>query len=531
MFVFVTGILLFYFGKVRETEYFAARRNTENRLRRLSESNLISICYWKRTGEITDANDAFLLLLGYTRSDLINRKLNWHDLAPAGKVDCDRNVLTQSLEVGKHITFRKDFIRKDKTSVPVIVGAAFLDSAKRLGIAYLLDMTELRDAEERGNELKQKLQQAQRLEAVGQLASGIAHDFNNLLNIINGYAFLIEQRSEPESSSSTDARHILRAAERAAGLVRKLLAFARKQLLRPRVLSINSTLQEYADLLPILVGAAIRVEFTLDPELWLVEVDPSQLEQVIINLAINARDAMPSGGSLIISTANDKGTGRVILKVSDTGIGMDEETRARIFDPFFTTKPKGQGTGLGLSTVYGIIKQSGGEIVVRSELQHGTTFTIYLPKADGSQKEDISVEQTLTPFLVGKQDTTILLVEDEPDLRELLVSMLRKNGYKVLAAEDGEEAVVVAKNYEGVIDLLVTDIVMPHMNGIEAAKQIHAVCPTMRVIYMTGYAEAALSMHRTAANEMLLEKPVSPPILLEKISGILKRGVPDRHTA
>jgi two-component system, cell cycle sensor histidine kinase and response regulator CckA len=533
VYVATTGVLLFFFAKAREVEYFAARRTTENRLRRVSESNLICICYWKPTGEITDANDAFLNLIGYTRQELLDRKLNWRSFTPPEYYGKDSEHLRRLLAAGEQVRYEKEFLRKDNTRVPVLVGASMLDASNLRGIAYVLDMSELKKAQERSVELEQQLRQSQKLEAVGQLASGIAHDFNNLLNVIIGYTCLIDAKLHTDEVLSQEAKHILKAAEKASGLIRKLLAFGRKQLLNPELVDVNSTLREYEHILPRLVGEKIRLELKPQSGLWLVEVDRNQLEQVIINLVVNARDAMPYGGALTIQTSNDQQSDCVLITVTDTGIGMTPETKARMFDPFFTTKPEGQGTGLGLSTVYGIVAQSGGRISVSSELGHGTTFSIYLRRATrsaGQAQQPRETARNNVTVLPSKTHETILLAEDETDLRELLTILLRTHGYRVIAAKNGEEAVNLAKKNSGKIELLLTDIVMPHMNGIEASHQIRSFLPDVSVLYMTGYAEEAHSMKKPEENVALLEKPVSPPILIDKIRELLSARM-NRRTA
>jgi PAS domain S-box-containing protein len=509
---------------MREREYFAARRTSENRLRRVSESNLISICYWRPNGEITDANDAFLNLVGYKRKDLLERKLNWRKITPPEYSRSDSESLRRLILEGRHVNYEKEFLRKDKTRVPVLVGAAMLDATNARGVAYVLDMTELKEAQRRSAELEGQLRQSQKLEAVGHLASGIAHDFNNLLNVIIGYTCLIDTRVQSNEPVHENAKHILQAAEKASGLIKKLLAFSRKQILNPEFLNINSTIKEYEQLMPRMIGERVQVNFDLDPSLWLVEVDRNQLEQVIINLIVNARDAMPGGGSLTICTSNQEESQRVLLRVCDNGIGMTENTKAQIFDPFFTTKPEGQGTGLGLSTVYGIIAQSGGQISISSELGKGTSFDIYFPRADKAKASVVTREPSnqfkmTTPS--GTTDVTILLAEDEPGLREIFSDLLLTRGYHILAAKNGEEAVSVAKTFDGSIQLFLTDIIMPKMNGIEAAQLIKSIRPNLPVVYMTGYAEDALSMPSTLGNDVLLEKPVAPGTLFDTIQKML----------
>jgi two-component system cell cycle sensor histidine kinase/response regulator CckA len=526
IYVLITGIMLFYFVRLREREHFAARRSAENRMRRVSESNLIAICYWKPNGEITDANDAFLNLVGESREELLNRKLNWNDLTPVEYREADATVLKQLLATGKQINFEKELLRKDRTRIPVLVGSVMLDSSNTRGVAFILETAELKAAKERNTELESQLRQAQKLEAVGQLASGIAHDFNNLLNIMIGYTCLIESKVGSESLRE-NAKHILTAAGKASSLVRKLLAFGRKQRLNPELVDINASLREYEHFLPRIISEDIRYELRLASALWLVKVDRNQLEQVIVNLVINARDAMPYGGTLTISTSNQEQAEEVLLMVSDTGVGMTEETKSRIFDPFFTTKADGQGSGLGLSTVHGIVIQSGGRIAVSTEVGQGTSFCVYFPRAtesrelrmSGRKVNDKSQSQSKLLPLSRKFTETILMAEDEAELREIVAAMLRMQGYTVIAAKDGQEAVLLAKTHNGPVDLLLTDIIMPRMNGIEAAELIRAVRPDIRVIYMTGYAEQTISLGN---NDALLEKPVSPPVLFAKIRELLE---------
>jgi PAS domain S-box-containing protein len=524
VYVLVAGIALFYFARCREREYFAARRTTENRLRRVSESNLISICYWKPNGEITDANDAFLNLVGYQRKDLLERSLNWRSLTPPEYSRSDAESLRRLILEGRHVNYEKEFLRRDKTRVPVLVGAAMLDATNARGVAYVLDMTELKEAQRRSSELEQQLRQSQKLEAVGHLASGIAHDFNNLLNVIIGYTCLIDTRVQSNEIIHENAKHILQAAEKASGLIKKLLAFGRKQILSPELLNINATLKEYEALMPRLIGERIQLKFDLEPSLWQVEVDRNQLEQVIINLVVNARDAMPRGGSLTIHTSNHEDSQRVLMRVCDTGTGMTEDTKAQIFDPFFTTKPEGQGTGLGLSTVYGIIAQSGGQISIASELGKGTTFDVFFPRVNKA-RAGVPHKEAFNPFKMNaypaSADITILLAEDEPGLREIFSDLLLTRGYHILSAKNGEEAVKVAKTFDGSIELFLTDIIMPKMNGIEAAQLIKSIRPNLPVVYMTGYAEDALSMPTTLGTDVLLEKPVAPGTLFDTIQNML----------
>ena len=343
-YVGVTGMLLYWFARARELEYLAERLTMEYRLRRLSESNLISICYWKSTGEITGANDAFLNLLGYTRKELKQRKLNWRDFTPSEYRVRDDDSMKRLTDDGRHVTYEKEFIRKDATRVPVIVGAALLDQSGNRGIAYALNVSELRSAQLRSAELEEQLRQSQKLEAMGQLASGVAHDFNNLLNIIVGYTCLMETSQDLPETARQQTGQILKASERASALVRKLLAFGRKQVLNPELLDVNSVLLEFKEILPRLIGETVDIHLHLTPNVWLVEVDHTQFEQVIVNLVVNARDAMPDGGVVTISTANLTNPDRVLISFSDTGTGWTKKPR-RAFS-IHSSLPSRQGKGL-----------------------------------------------------------------------------------------------------------------------------------------------------------------------------------------
>jgi nitrogen-specific signal transduction histidine kinase/ActR/RegA family two-component response regulator len=349
--------------------------------------------------------------------------------------------------------------------------------------------------------LEQQLRQAQKMEAVGQLAGGVAHDFNNLLMVIMGYAGDLAEHLGSNDPLRGKAEEIGKAGQRAASLTRQLLAFSRQQVLEPKVLNLNSVVEDVRKMLGRLINEDIELITALDPELGRAKADQGQIEQVIVNLAVNARDAMPLGGTLTIKTANVKvnetfarqhlpmSPGSFIgLTVTDTGIGMDAETQSHVFEPFFTTKERGKGTGLGLATVYGVVKQSGGFIWVSSELGKGTTFEIFFPRVSESAKaivQDTGTSGTWT----GTE--TILLVEDDEALRNMVLNSLSEAGYMVLAAANGAEALRITRERSGNIDLLLTDVVMPGMSGTRAADSIVALCPDVKVIYMSGYSDFA----------------------------------------
>jgi two-component system cell cycle sensor histidine kinase/response regulator CckA len=382
--------------------------------------------------------------------------------------------------------------------------------------------------------LEAQLRQAQKMEAVGRLAGGIAHDFNNLLMVIQGYAELLIDRSKPGDAFRRNAEQIQEASQRAASLTRQLLAFSRKQMLAPTVLSIQGVVADMEKILRRLIGEDIELVSVNAPDLWRIKADRSQIEQVILNLAVNARDAMPRGGKLTIETENvefDNSQARlpviltpgryVMLAVTDNGCGMDTETQAHIFEPFFTTKEKGKGTGLGLATVYGIVKQSGGYIWVYSEPGQGTTFKVYLPR----------VEESLTPQEVRAESRniprgteTILLVEDEQGVRDLAREYLEISGYKVLVAENGAAAVKVVSEHKGAIDLVMTDVVMPGLSGSELTKRIEAIRPGTRIMYMSGYTDQAIIHHGILGPDIvLLQKPFTLSALAHKLRDALTK--------
>ncbi len=383
-------------------------------------------------------------------------------------------------------------------------------------------------------DLTRQLQQAQRLEAVGRLAGGVAHDFNNMLTIISGNAGLALAEVADETPVAMSLKEILEAAKRAAGLTRQLLAFSRKQVLKPKVIDLNTLVVGTEKMLRRLIGEDIELASRLDPALGAIEADPGQLEQILMNLAVNARDAMPRGGELTFETENAEihqtyaGIGGVPvhsgkyvkLTVTDTGEGMDEETQARIFEPFFTTKEQGKGTGLGLSTVYGIVKQSGGFIWSRSEPGKGTSFEVFFPQTD-TTPEDPWTENA--PALASGVET-VLLVEDDVQVLKLARSILERSSYNVLAAASGAEALGIAREYPKEIHLLVTDVVMPGMSGRQLSDSLHGIRPETPVLYTSGYTDDAIVHHGVLdAGVNLLEKPYTQNELLVAVRSALNQ--------
>jgi two-component system, cell cycle sensor histidine kinase and response regulator CckA len=378
--------------------------------------------------------------------------------------------------------------------------------------------------------LEAQLRQAQKLEAIGQLAGGVAHDFNNLLLVITGHSALLAQDKALKGPSKNSVIEILRAAEQAAGLTQQLLAFSRQQLLTPKLVDLNSVVSETRSLLRRLIGEDVHLVTELQRRLRPVKVDPSQLQQVILNLAVNARDAMPQGGTLTLKTRNlalesppqtDPLTpGQVLLEVIDTGCGMTPEVQARIFEPFFTTKPEGKGTGLGLAVAHGIIQQSGGRIQVRSHPGAGTAVSIYLPAAKGP----VEKPKKSAPGKSAKGKETILLAEDEEAVRHVTARILETFGYRVLQARSGEEALSLAQNHPDTINLLLADVVMPGMSGRQLADALHARNPGLKVLFQSGYTDDAVLRHGVIQAEVaFLQKPFTPNALAKKVRQMLER--------
>jgi PAS domain S-box-containing protein len=391
--------------------------------------------------------------------------------------------------------------------------------------------------------LEDELRQAQKLEAVGRLAGGIAHDFNNLLTVINGFAAMAVERLPASDPLRGPLAEVCKAGDRAAALTRQLLAFSRKQILQPRVTDLNGLVKDMAGMLQRLIGEDVDLAVTLEPNLPRVMVDPGQFGQVLLNLAVNGRDAMPEGGRIAIATSNvvlsdadcrgqaEAQPGRYVrLAVSDTGHGMDEATRVRIFDPFFTTKAIGRGTGLGLAVVQGIVRQSRGFVDVSSEVGHGATFSIYVPVVDEASAPLPEAFAVAHPAQQGNE--TVLLVDDDEGVRALIGTILRAGGYRVLEAADGDEALRAARGYAGPIHLLVTDVVMPRMSGRRLADALAAERPDLKILFASGYSEEIVGRHGILeANGDYLAKPFGPNALARKVREVLDAGRPGSGAA
>jgi PAS domain S-box-containing protein len=415
------------------------------------------------------------------------------------------------------------WFRDEAVMLPTAEGQPFLMQ----GVMY--DITERK-------RLEDQLRHSQKMEAVGLLAGGVAHDFNNLLMLIQAHNERLRAGLAPGAPAQKESLGIEHAVTRAASLTGRLLAFSRKQVLQPKVIDLNEVLSEVAKMLDRLIEKNIALRVAPAPQIWPVKADPAQVEQLIMNLAVNARDAMPQGGQLLIETRNAEISGAhprlrdgvrpgryMILVVSDTGIGMDSETQAHMFEPFFTTKEPGKGTGLGLAIVYGVVKQLGGWTHVDSKPGQGTTFEIYLPRAEET-KAPATVEKILDLASVPKGTETILLVEDEDGIRELATDFLQGRGYMVLTAMDGHEALRIAEGHEDLIHLLVTDIVMPNVGGKELSERLRQVRPQIKVLFMSGYPDhPALASADLGTQSTVLQKPFSLDMLAHKVRGLLDK--------
>ena len=501
------------------------RKRAEERLHlfgRILESSTDAVSILTPEGYFSEQNAAHQALTEYSIEELRGRTAalltgepefqeHWQEVLARGPLQRETRIRTKS---GREKTVEVSVfpIRGDAGQVLYYVAIA-------------------RDISER-RRMQVQLQQAAKMEAVGRLAGGIAHDFNNLLNVIIGYSELMLERRDSGEFVGKGAREIRKAADRAAGLTRQLLAFSRQQVLEPKVLDLNETIVEMRELLLRMLGEDVELVVRQAEGLGRVRADPGQIGQVMMNLAVNSRDAMPGGGRFLIETANavvdeafaaehaNMPTGSyVLLSVTDTGCGMTAETRSHIFEPFFTTKEKGKGTGLGLATVYGIVKQSGGYVWVDSEPERGASFKVYLPRVDALPDRALPAA---VPAASCQGSETLLVVEDEEGVRVLVRDYLRMNGYTVLEASQGEEALRVAGGHPGEISLMITDVIMPGMNGRELAERMEILRPAMKVLYMSGYAEAAV--YRKGVLEHgapFLQKPFGPPDLGRKVRDVL----------
>lgn len=522
------GLLAIQEHVVRLAAEIEDRKRAENRFRMLIETAPMGIVIANKQGLITEMNPQALRVFGYEREDLVRQSVDIllperlrasHEGHRAGY---SKDPHVRPMGLGLELFAR----RKDGTEFPVEISLGPLETKEETLISsFIIDISERK-------KMEKQLRLSQRMEAIGELAGGVAHDFNNLLAIILGCADIVLDALSPEHPATRKVQMIRQAGSSAADLTRQLLAFSRQQMLQPRVLDLKDVVDRTEVLLRRLIGENIEITISVDSSLGCVKADPGQIEQVLLNLAVNARDAMPKGGRLTIEAHNAElddsfrddrmqvVPGRyVMLAVEDSGCGMDRETQARIFDPFFTTKELGKGTGLGLATVYGIVKQSGGYIWVYSELSKGTVFKIYLPLIEQSDQPVEHIEPEVT---VLRGCETILVVEDSESLREMAREYLESAGYTVVEAASGAEALQKAKDFAGTIHLLLTDVVMPEMNGPELATDMVSLRPGIKVIFTSGYTDDAIARQGVLDPDVtFIQKPYRPKALARKIREVL----------
>ncbi len=516
----------------------AALRESEKKFQHFYDEAPVGYHELDTKGRITRVNRKEIEMLGFTAEEMLGKPI-WNFFV---EEDTTRHVTMAKLagDVSFHDTFERTYRRKDGTILSILIQDRLMrdESGQIIGIRSAVeDITERRQTQEALRKSEEQLRQWQRVEAIGRLAGGVAHDFNNLLMTIKGSGELLLNAFDRRDPRREEVEEILKAGERATSLTRQLLAFGRRQVLQPQVLDLNSLVINMDKMLRRLIGEDIQLATALDTELWSVKVDPGMIEQVIMNLAVNSRDAMPKGGKLTIETANiihdEEYASRhismkpgyyVMVAVSDNGCGMDKETQSHLFEPFFTTKEKGKGSGLGLSTVYGIIKQSGGNIWTYSEPGQGTTFKIYLPRVEKTAR---IYKPKARPSMAPGGTETILLVEDEEAVRTMVSKILKNKGYTVLEAAHSKEAFEICERHEGPIHLMVTDVIMPQMSGRELAERLASILPEMRVLYMSGYPDNTIVQHGVLEpGTAFLQKPFTLNALELKVREVMDGARP-----
>jgi PAS domain S-box-containing protein len=530
----ISGALAFVQSQADKHAAESALRTSERRFRALVEESWDAVALFGSDGSILYGSPATTRLLGYDLGEFVGRNamelIHPDDRAPV-LVSLQEAMVAPRARV--HVAAR---VRHKNGSWRYLEGV-FTNLLDDPSVGAIVN--NYRDVTDR-RILEEQVMLSKKMEAIGRLAGGVAHDFNNILTAIGGYTDLLLADLPPDDPRRHDVEEIYQAAQRAGGLTQQLLAFSRRQVLQPKVINLNALVPEIEKMLRRLIGEDILFATVLHPHVGNVRADPGQIEQVIVNLAVNARDAMPDGGRLTIETRNveldaeyaaDHPTlkpGRyVLLAVTDSGVGMDEETKSRIFEPFFTTKARGKGTGLGLATVYGIVQQTGGHIWPYSEPGRGTTMRVYLPRVE-APADPVEHPGDGGPEAVGGTET-ILVVEDEAPVRAVTRQLLERNGYTVLEAPDGPAALALVDGAAGSrhIDLLLTDVIMPGMSGRELADKLKARRPNVRVLFMSGYTDDAVVRHGMLEPGLAyLEKPFRPPTLLKKVRGVLQSRVP-----
>ena len=499
----------------------------------LLESASEAILGIDRRGKIILANRRAEEIFNYTRAELVGASIE--TLVPESKRAIHASLREEYFDrprirpmgIGMELSGR----RRDGSEFPVEVSLNIIETSEgSVAIAFITDISQRKQLEE-------QLIHAQKMEAVGRLAGGVAHDFNNMLTVISGYGRMMVDELPPGDPLREYAEEICKAAERAGAVTNQLLSFSRRQLIQ-RVINVNTVIVQTEKMLHRLLGEDIQLALELAQNIASIKADPNQIEQAIVNLAVNSRDAMPNGGQIFLQTANVrlddayvqthlgvKPGEYVMIAITDTGHGMDPEVRKRAFEPFFTTKERGKGTGLGLATVYGMVKQSGGDIWVYSEVGKGTTFKLYFPRVDElpSETRSETTERVATENL-----DTVLVVEDEKPVRDLTVRLLQNLGYSVLSAASGQEAIAVSTSFSGNISVLLTDMVMPEMNGKQVAEALQRMRPNIKVLYLSGYTEHTVINHEIESGADFLPKPFSRETLSKKLGELLNGREPFR---
>jgi two-component system cell cycle sensor histidine kinase/response regulator CckA len=532
----IAGVIIVFHDVSERRQAEEALRQSEARLAgilNIADDAVISV---DESQHITLFSDGAKRIFGYSRHEVLGRPV--HMLLPERFRESHHTQVqgfVKSGDVARRMADRREILgrRKDGTEFHAEASISKLEmEGEKVLTVILRDITERRATEEALRQSEEQLRQSQKMEAVGRLAGGIAHDFNNLLTAIIGYNELAAMKIKAGDPAVSNLDEIGKAAQRAAALTRQLLAFSRKQVLEPRVLDLSEQVRDIEEMLRRVMGDDVDLITMLRPNLRSVRVDPNQIQQVILNLVVNARDAMPEGGTITIETANldvdeayaseypGTNTGpHVMLAISDTGVGMDKETTERIFEPFFTTKELGKGTGLGLSTVYGIVKQSGGNILVFSEPGNGTAFKIYLPVVGQLADQGVRAQ---AKALVSQGQETVLVVEDQETVLRLVRDILEQQGYSVLHASRPLDAITICERYEGPINLMITDLVMPQMSGRQLAEQVSPMRPEMRVLYMSGYTDnVMISQGVLGPSAAFIQKPFQMWTLMYKIREVL----------
>ncbi|MBN2343272.1 MAG: response regulator [Deltaproteobacteria bacterium] len=515
-----------------------ALRRSEERFRTVVDASIDTLISVDLDGSISLFNQAATRMLKYEWTEVIGQSIDML-ISPDYRADVNFFVASQSsVSVPSHRiignTIEVDALTKGGEKLPVELSLSYGTRGREDFLLVIMrDISEKRRSQEVLEETEAQLRLSQKMEAIGRLAGGVAHDFNNLLGAILGYSDVMLLDVKEGDPLREDILEISRAAKRAAELTRQLLVFSRKQVMQPQVFSMNVVVEGAKRMLGRLIGEDIHLETHLEDELKTTKADPVQMEQVIMNLVVNARDAMPDGGKLSIRTYNVKipienairdfqnsiSGDAVVLEVEDTGMGMSDEVLSHIFEPFFTTKEQGKGTGLGLSTVFGIVKQSDGVITVNSEISQGTTFKVYMPAVDEITEQLQIIAERREPH---RGTETILVVEDEQMLRSLICRLLRKSGYKVFEAADGQEAITFIDGFDGHMDLLITDVVMPKMNGRNLAEIAVKRNKGLKVLFMSGYADDTLMQHGVFnVGQSYIQKPFSADALCLRVRQIL----------